>query len=160
MYLTARRVLSRGELCALLMWGTWSAVTGGVFSFMGGMVHPYYTVALAPAIAALVGIGAVWAWRRRSSWDGRCALAVMILLAAASSAVLLHRTAFEPAWLPWLIVALAVGERRRRTAAASTDCCAGGRMLGRTGRDRGVFRRNRGDPAITGRCPLQSGRRM
>ena len=34
-----------------------------VFSYMGGMVHPYYTVALAPAIAGLVGIGAVWAWR-------------------------------------------------------------------------------------------------
>ena len=66
MYLAARRALSRAELCALLMWGTWLVVTGVVFSFMGGMVHPYYTVALAPAIAALVGIGAVWAWRRRS----------------------------------------------------------------------------------------------
>jgi 4-amino-4-deoxy-L-arabinose transferase-like glycosyltransferase len=82
-------------------------MTGVVFSFMGGTVHPYYTVALAPAIAALVGIGAVWAWRRRSSWDGRCALAVMIALAAALSAVLLHRNAFGPAWLSWLIVSLA-----------------------------------------------------
>ncbi|MDT7766109.1 MAG: hypothetical protein QOC63_5529, partial [Mycobacterium sp.] len=72
--------------------------------FMGGTVHPYYTVALAPAIAALVGIGAVWAWRRRSNWDGRCALAAMIVLAAISSADLLQRTAFGPAWLPWLIV--------------------------------------------------------
>ena len=107
MYLAARRALSRGEMCALLMWGTWLVVTGVVFSFMGGMVHPYYTVALAPAIAALVGIGAVWAWRRRSSWDGRCALAAMIVLAAVPSAVLLHRNVFGPAWLPWLIVALA-----------------------------------------------------
>ena len=64
-------MLGRAELCALLMWGTWLVVTGVVFSFMGGTVHPYYTVALAPAIAALVGIGAVLAWRRRSSWDGR-----------------------------------------------------------------------------------------
>ncbi len=96
-YLAARRALSRAELCALLMWGTWLLVTGVVFSFMGGMVHPYYTVALAPAIAALVGIGAVWAWRRRSSWDGRCALAAMIVLAAAPSALLLHRNAFGPA---------------------------------------------------------------
>jgi 4-amino-4-deoxy-L-arabinose transferase-like glycosyltransferase len=107
MYLAVRRALSRGELSALLMWGTWLVMTGVVFSFMGGVVHPYYTVALAPAIAALVGIGAVWAWRRRSSWDGRCALAAMIVLAAASSAVLLHRNAFRPAWLSWLIVSLA-----------------------------------------------------
>jgi 4-amino-4-deoxy-L-arabinose transferase-like glycosyltransferase len=107
-YLAARRALSRIELCALLLWGTWLLVTGVVFSFMGGMVHPYYTVALAPAIAALVGIGAVWAWRRRSCWDGRCALAAMIVLAAVPSAVLLHRNAFGVPWLPWVIVTLAV----------------------------------------------------
>jgi 4-amino-4-deoxy-L-arabinose transferase-like glycosyltransferase len=103
-YLAARRALSRGELCALLAWGTWLVITGVVFSFMGGMVHPYYTVALAPAIAALVGIGAVWAWRRRSSWDGRCALAAMIVLAAVRSAILLHSNAFGPVWLPWLVI--------------------------------------------------------
>jgi 4-amino-4-deoxy-L-arabinose transferase-like glycosyltransferase len=108
LYLVARKALSRGELCALLMWGTWLVVTGVVLSFMGGMVHPYYTVALAPAIAALVGVGAVWAWQRRSTWDGRFALAMLILLAAVPSAVLLHRNAFGPRWLPWLIVALAV----------------------------------------------------
>src|SRR6267154_823105 len=39
--------------------------------------------------------------------DGRCALAAMIMLAAAPSAVLLHRNAFGPAWLSWLIVSLA-----------------------------------------------------
>jgi 4-amino-4-deoxy-L-arabinose transferase-like glycosyltransferase len=106
-YLAARRALSRNELCALLMWDTWLLVTGVVFSFMGGMVHPYYTVALAPAIAALVGTGAVWAWRRRSRWDGRGALVAIIALAAVPSALLLHRNGFGPAWLPRLIVALA-----------------------------------------------------
>src|SRR6478752_7495036 len=35
-YLILRRALSRGEVCALLMWGTWLVVTGVVFSFMGG----------------------------------------------------------------------------------------------------------------------------
>jgi 4-amino-4-deoxy-L-arabinose transferase-like glycosyltransferase len=107
-YLAVRRALSRTELGALLMWGAWLLVTCVVFSFMGGMVHPYYTVALAPAIAALVGIGAVWAWRRRPRWDGRCTLAAMIVLAAASSVVLLHRNAFCMPWLPWVIVALAM----------------------------------------------------
>jgi 4-amino-4-deoxy-L-arabinose transferase-like glycosyltransferase len=83
-------------------------VTGVVFSFMGGMVHPYYTVALAPAIAALVGTGAVWAWRRRSRRDGRCALFALIILAAAPSALLLHRNVFGPPWLPWSVIAIAV----------------------------------------------------
>ena len=40
----------------LLLWGGWLVVTGLVFSFMSGTVHPYYTVALAPAIGALVGL--------------------------------------------------------------------------------------------------------
>jgi hypothetical protein len=71
------------------------------------MVHPYYTVALAPAIAALVGIGVIWAWRRRLSWDGRCALFTIIMLAAVPSAILLHRNVFGPHWLPWAIVAVA-----------------------------------------------------
>ena len=34
-------------------------VTGAVFSFMTGVIHPYYMNVLAPAIAVLVGVGAV-----------------------------------------------------------------------------------------------------
>ena len=43
---------------ALILWGGWLLVTGLVLDYMRGTVHPYYTVALAPAIAALVAIGA------------------------------------------------------------------------------------------------------
>jgi 4-amino-4-deoxy-L-arabinose transferase-like glycosyltransferase len=107
-YLAVRRALTRNELCALLTWGIWLLVTGVVLSFMGGMVHPYYTVELAPAIAAMVGLGAVWAWRRRSNWDGRCSMAAMVMLAAVPSAILLHRNVFGPTFLPWLIIGLAV----------------------------------------------------
>src|SRR5205823_1571873 len=35
-----------------LLWGGWSLVTAGVFSYMSGIIHPYYPVALAPAILA------------------------------------------------------------------------------------------------------------
>ncbi len=45
----------------LVLWGTWLLVTALTFSFMAGIFHPYYTVALAPAVAALVGIGVVGA---------------------------------------------------------------------------------------------------
>jgi 4-amino-4-deoxy-L-arabinose transferase-like glycosyltransferase len=55
---------------ALLLWGGWLVVTGLMFSYAQGIIHPYYTVALAPAIAALVGIGAVACWRGRGGGGG------------------------------------------------------------------------------------------
>jgi 4-amino-4-deoxy-L-arabinose transferase-like glycosyltransferase len=99
---------------AALVWGGWLLVTGLVFSYMAGIIHSYYTVALAPAIAALVGIGAVQLWRVRNGWRGhernwfgRGALAAGIVVTAVWSFVLLDRT---PAWYPWLrIVVLLSG---------------------------------------------------
>jgi 4-amino-4-deoxy-L-arabinose transferase-like glycosyltransferase len=109
-YLWARGHLSYDERAAVVSWGGWLLVTGLVLSFMNGTVHPYYSVALAPAVAALVGLGSVWAWRARSGWDGRIALAAMLGLAGWWSAVLLNRNHFGPDWLPWLIAAVtAVG---------------------------------------------------
>ena len=63
----------RRDVASVLLWGGWLLVTGGVFSFMAGIIHPYYTVALAPAIGALVGIGAVAPVAVGPSWPaGRC----------------------------------------------------------------------------------------
>ncbi|GAA1908384.1 ArnT family glycosyltransferase [Williamsia serinedens] len=98
---TAR--LDRGEKAGLLMWGGWLVVTGLIFSYMSGTIHPYYTVALAPAIGALVGLGAAFAWRLRDRLDGRLALAAMIALAAGWSVVLLSRNDFGPTWTRWAI---------------------------------------------------------
>ncbi|WP_414685035.1 glycosyltransferase family 39 protein [Mycobacterium sp.] len=107
-HLTLRRQLGRMQLCGLVMWGGWLAVTGVVFSYMGGMVHPYYTVALAPCIAAMVGTGAVWAWQRRTIWDGRFAMAAMVALATVSAVVILHGNHFGPSWIGGLIGATSV----------------------------------------------------
>jgi 4-amino-4-deoxy-L-arabinose transferase-like glycosyltransferase len=90
---------------AALIWGGSLLVTGGVFSFMVGIFHPYYTVALAPAIGALVGIGAVEGWRRRDQWAGRILLSVMLAATALWSGVLLNRT---PSWHPWVHVLVLV----------------------------------------------------
>ncbi len=68
---------------ALVLWGGWTLVTGLTFSLMSGTIHPYYAVALAPGIAALVGIGGVLAWRARDTWAGRATLA----LSSAGTAV-------------------------------------------------------------------------
>ncbi|MCU1491950.1 MAG: glycosyl transferase [Acidimicrobiaceae bacterium] len=56
---------------SMILWGGWLLVTGLLLSYAKGIIHPYYTVALAPAIGALVGIGAVIAWRNRASIVGR-----------------------------------------------------------------------------------------
>ncbi len=52
---------------AIMLWGGWLIVTGLVFSFMAGVYHDYYTVALAPAIAGLVVVAGEVLWRRRMS---------------------------------------------------------------------------------------------
>jgi 4-amino-4-deoxy-L-arabinose transferase-like glycosyltransferase len=74
-------------------------VTGLVFSLAQGIIHPYYTVALAPAIAAIVGIGTWALWSRRSALWARLAMAATVLATSAWSVVLLDRV---PTWHPEL----------------------------------------------------------
>jgi 4-amino-4-deoxy-L-arabinose transferase-like glycosyltransferase len=90
---------------AALLWGGWLALTGLVFSYMSGIIHPYYTVALAPAIGALAGIGAVALWRIRDRWPARIALAGALLVTAGWAWMLLGRS---PDWMPWLRVVIAL----------------------------------------------------
>jgi 4-amino-4-deoxy-L-arabinose transferase-like glycosyltransferase len=82
-----------------LLWGGWLLVTGVTFSYMQGIIHPYYMVALAPAIAALVGVGGMALWQAGLGWLGRGAVAIGVAATAGWSFELLNRT---PAWLPWL----------------------------------------------------------
>ncbi|HEV3293573.1 MAG TPA: glycosyltransferase family 39 protein, partial [Streptosporangiaceae bacterium] len=87
---------------AALLWGGWVLVTGLVFSYMNGIIHPYYMVALAPGIAALTGIGAMSLWRAplgAGKLAGRIAAACGVLASAVWAYILLDRT---PDWLPWL----------------------------------------------------------
>ncbi|MFJ5957594.1 glycosyltransferase family 39 protein [Paenarthrobacter sp. NPDC092416] len=105
LWFTRREVRTSGNRAALVMWGGWLLVTAGIFSFMSGIVHPYYAVALAPAIAALVGIGSVELWRGRAHWPARIVLASVVLGTSIWSAVLLGRDA---SWMPWLRTAVVV----------------------------------------------------
>jgi hypothetical protein len=80
-----------------------------VFSLSSGIIHTYYTVALAPAIAALVAIGAKMLWDRRTRTSARMAAALAMAITAGWSWGLLDRT---PSWEPWLrmlIVVTALG---------------------------------------------------
>ncbi len=93
---------------SLILWGGWTLVTMVVFSFAEGIFHSYYTVALAPGIAGLVGVGGHELWRHRTTWPGRAALAVVVAGTAAWSWVLLGRSATFLPWLRWVVVVLAV----------------------------------------------------
>jgi 4-amino-4-deoxy-L-arabinose transferase-like glycosyltransferase len=99
--LWARRHAPRTDRAraALLLWGGWLLVTAIVFSFGQGVIHTYYTVALAPAIGALVAIGAAMCWARRETAAARLMAALAIGASAGWAYVLLERT---PSWQPWL----------------------------------------------------------
>nr|WSY54738.1 glycosyltransferase family 39 protein [Streptomyces sp. NBC_00886] len=56
---------------ALVMWGGWTLLHYVTFSMAQGTMHPYYTTALAPGIAALCGGGGVMLWRAFRSGDAR-----------------------------------------------------------------------------------------
>ncbi|SDL32356.1 glycosyltransferase family 39 protein [Arthrobacter sp. ok362] len=107
LWFTRREARTSKTRAALLLWGGWLVITAGIFSFMSGTVHPYYAVALAPAIAALAGIGSLELWRGRAYWPARVVLAVTVLATSVWSAVLLGR---DPAWLPGLrVIAVVLG---------------------------------------------------
>jgi 4-amino-4-deoxy-L-arabinose transferase-like glycosyltransferase len=96
--LTWRAARTDRTRAAFILWGGWLLVTAGTFSFMAGIFHAYYEVALAPAIGALVGIGAVYLWRRKDLLS-TVALAVVVAVTAIWSSVLLNRSS---QFLPWL----------------------------------------------------------
>ncbi len=99
LWITRRAPRTDRTRAAFLLWGGWLLVTGLVFSFMHGIFHAYYTVALVPAIGALVGMSAVILWRNRQHVWARLTLAGIMAVTALWSFVLLQRT---PDWYPWL----------------------------------------------------------
>ncbi|MCV7402832.1 glycosyltransferase family 39 protein [Mycobacterium fragae] len=91
---------------SLLLWGGWLLVAALVFSYMRGIMHPYYTIELAPAIAAVLAIALRELWWGRHFGSSRASLAVMLVATGVWNFVLLDRT---PDWLPWLRWALLIG---------------------------------------------------
>jgi 4-amino-4-deoxy-L-arabinose transferase-like glycosyltransferase len=127
---------------ALIIWGGWLLVTAAIFSFSTGVIHTYYTVALAPAIAALVAIGATLLWAERDALWARIAAAITVAGTGVWAYVLLDRT---PSWEPWLrplVLAAAIlgaggllaapllGRFTRRVAVLAAVCAAVGGFAG------------------------------
>lgn len=118
-----------------LLFGGWLLIDGLVLSYMKGMVHPYYCLSLAPAVAGMVAIGAHEMWIRRRSWFGRLGLTALVSLTGVWSWWVLGR---NDDWLPplrWTILAGTViaavviamsapGRRRLAVAAAALGVTA------------------------------------
>ena len=115
---------------AVLLWGGWLVITGLVFSFMAGIIHPYYTAALAPPIGALVGIGATRLWGARAGRAARGVLAAGVAVTALWSYALLDRT---PAWHPLLRAVIVIAGLAAAAALLAGPALAG---LARTARGR------------------------
>ncbi|MBY6365814.1 glycosyltransferase family 39 protein [Rhodococcoides corynebacterioides] len=106
--LRGRAPRTDGLRAGVVLWGLWLVVTGLTFSFMAGIFHAYYTVALAPAVAALVGTGAVVVWRRRDRIASRLVLAAAVIATVATAWILLSRSADFVPWLRFVVVGAAV----------------------------------------------------
>ncbi|MGW6850352.1 ArnT family glycosyltransferase [Streptomyces virginiae] len=91
---------------AFLAWGGSLLITAVVFSYMQGIFHEYYTVALAPFVAALIGMGAALLWEERGGKAAAITLSGTLALTAVWSFVLLGRAT---GYLPWLRWAVLVG---------------------------------------------------
>jgi 4-amino-4-deoxy-L-arabinose transferase-like glycosyltransferase len=91
---------------SLVVWGSWLLVTAIVFSFARGIIHSYYTVALAPPVGALVGIVVPVLWRNRRDRRMRVLLAALLAGTVVWSFALLDRV---PGWYPGLRWAVLLG---------------------------------------------------
>ncbi|MEV7038033.1 glycosyltransferase family 39 protein [Amycolatopsis sp. NPDC051061] len=104
LWFTRRAPRTDRSRAALLLWGGWLLVTALVFSYMGGIIHPYYTVALAPAVGALVGTAAVQLWRLRSNPAAAGVLSGGVALTAVTTYLLLSGSSWQPWLAPFVLV--------------------------------------------------------
>jgi 4-amino-4-deoxy-L-arabinose transferase-like glycosyltransferase len=120
--------------CAYLLWGGWALVSWAVFSFSEGLFHPYYTTALAPAVAVLAAGGTVALWdRSRTSTAWAVLLCAVVIGSAALASTLLDRTTGFVSFLAPTVMVFAVFSAAAmlfvRAAPAAGLEALGGRVL-------------------------------
>ncbi|AKJ13034.1 membrane protein [Streptomyces incarnatus] len=144
---------------ALVLWGGWTVLHYVTFATAEGTMHPYYTTALAPGIAALCGGGGVlllrafradkrWAWvlpaglagtaiwavvllRRASGWHTWLWPAVGVAMAAAIAGLLAFRSGNRVRLLAASVAAAVVAALAGPAAYAwSVPSGSGGGMSG------------------------------
>jgi 4-amino-4-deoxy-L-arabinose transferase-like glycosyltransferase len=173
LWITWRRPRADMYRAGFVLWGGWLLTTALTFSLMQGIIHEYYTVALAPAIGALTGGGGVLLWRvRRLVW-AQVAFAGTVALTGWWAFVLLGRSPSFMPWLRWtvliggLVVACALGDvpihphmdsPRRRAGRARGGAGRAGRVRDADGGKRAQRRHRDRRPGFHQR-PLRARRR-
>ncbi len=100
------------RLATTLVLGGWFLVEAAVLSLSKGIVHPYYTSALAPGAAAMTGAGtgAFVRLARGRRWDWRlAAIPCAVTATVVAQLALLHREHYMHWFAPVLIAGAAVG---------------------------------------------------
>ena len=106
LWLTRKKPRDSLRRAGYVLWGGWTLMFAAVFSDAQGIFHPYYTVVLAPGVAALCGAGAVALWRLGRSSRWWCwVLPAAVIGTAVWAAILLGRTPGYDSWLKPAIVA-------------------------------------------------------
>jgi len=108
LWLSRRESRTSRLRAAAVLWGATLLSIGLTISFSKGIIHPYYTVALAPAIGALIGIGGVALWQHRADFVARLFMSVAVGVTAWWAYVLLERTPTFTSWLRPGVVVLAI----------------------------------------------------
>jgi 4-amino-4-deoxy-L-arabinose transferase-like glycosyltransferase len=116
----------RGRLGPLTVLGGWFLCAAVVLSISSGIVHTYYVDVLAPATAALVGVGVVALWlEARRGGLGLLLPAAAVAATATGQLVLLQRSGY----LPWLQVVVGLATAGALAVivvlALRLPCCAG-----------------------------------
>lgn len=125
---------------AAVLFGGWLLIDGAVLSFMHGMIHPYYSLSIAPAVAATFALGVQQTWARRETLWCRIALVVLLLGTGLWSWWVLGRNV---TWLPglrWAILVLTgaaavalfgvLASRRTALAGALAGVAVAGALAG------------------------------
>ena len=91
------------ERAAVIFWMLWLLIHIVIFSMTSGVIHPYYVVVMAPAVAALVGISLPFLWgaytrRKPYAW----LLPVLVGVTAATTVIILGYAGMMT-WLMWIV---------------------------------------------------------
>jgi 4-amino-4-deoxy-L-arabinose transferase-like glycosyltransferase len=120
--IVSRRRRPRGDplRACFVLWGGWLVLLAVTFS-LATTINPYYTAALTPAVAAVLGTGAAAFWSADRSASGRrIGLAVLIAGTTAYAAWLVASAGGQaPGWLVPAVIAAGVAAVAMVAASAA-----------------------------------------
>jgi 4-amino-4-deoxy-L-arabinose transferase-like glycosyltransferase len=118
--IASRRRQPRGDplRACFILWGGWLVLLAVTFS-VTSTINAYYTAALTPAVAAIVGAGAVAAWSAQRSTVGlRAGVAALVAVTAGYAGWLLASGTDVPGWLLPAVIATGLAALAAVLAAA------------------------------------------